>query len=89
MRIVDRDNFARMMQEKASKFPAGDGDEKFNRWSQGSNALQSVGQPFAGYGYNDGGDMQTTCYKRLKDLPATVLQTVFEAMQELEVGRIV
>ncbi len=88
MKVVDRDDFARMMQDAASKFPAGESDEKFNRWTRVSHDLQNVGQPFAGYGFDDGGDMQTTCYKRLKDLPATVLRTVFEAMQELEVSRI-
>lgn len=88
MKTVTRDEFARMMMEETAKFPAGEGDEKFNKWLGASETLASVGQPFAGHWEDTEDGRVFHHYKRLKHLPLDVRQIVVEAMRELEVEKI-
>ena len=76
MKTVDRDEFARMMQEEANKFSVGEQDEKFNSWSKASDELINVGEPFSPY-------------KCLVQLPFDIRKIVAEAMQEFEIEKIV
>ena len=75
MRTVDRDDFARMMQKEASKFPVGEQEAKFNNWSRASDELINVGEHFSPY-------------KSLVQLPVDIRKIVVEAMQELDVARV-
>ena len=91
MNIISRDDLARLMQEKANKFSANDaGDRKFVDWTRASELLLEVGQPFAGCWAKDAeGNPEPAKYKKLKDLPLDVKQIVFNAMQELEIEKVV
>lgn len=91
MKIISRDELARLMQEKANKFSANvAGDKKFIDWTRASEMLLNVGQPFAGcWAEDEDGNREPANYKRLKDMPIDVKQIVFNAMQELEIEKVV
>ncbi len=91
MKTISRDELARLMQEKANNFSANDaGDKKFRDWSTASDMLVRVGQPFAGcWEEDENGDRKPAKYVKLKDLPDIIKKTIFSAMQELEIEKVV